>query len=403
LLSFYLISYFIEVEELLTLLARLFIKNYKSYDSPQVRGAYGVLCGVVGIVLNLLLFAGKLFAGIISGSIAVTADAFNNLSDAGSSIITAIGFKLAGQKPDLQHPFGHGRIEYISGAIVSMLIMFVGVELLKSSVEKIIHPSEVQLSTVAVIIMCASVCIKLYMAFYNNRIGKKIDSVAVKAVARDSISDCCATAAVLLSLVVTNLTGIQTDGWFGLLVAGFILFTGFKSMKDTVSPLLGQPPEKELVRKIEETVLAHPEIKGIHDLIVHDYGPGRQMISLHAEVARDADILAIHDVIDNTEKELFIKTGCQAVIHMDPITTDDARAVELKKAVAELVKKIDGRISIHDFRVVEGYTHTNIIFDVVVPFDVQKSEEELRQEVYRIIQEYDSTLNAVVEIDRAYA
>lgn len=391
------------MKDLLTLLARLFIKDYKSFDFPQVRRAYGVLCGVVGIFFNLMLFAGKLIAGIISGSIAVTADAFNNLSDAGSSIITAIGFKLAGQKPDLQHPFGHGRIEYISGTIVSLLIMVVGVELFKSSVDKIINPTDVQLSTVAIIIMCASVCIKLYMAFYNNRIGKKIDSVAVKAVAWDSISDCCATSAVLLSLVVTSLTGIKTDGWFGLLVAGFIMFTGYKSMKGTISPLLGQQPEKELVQKIEETVLAYPEIIGIHDLIVHDYGPGRQMISLHAEVSRDSDILAIHDVIDNAEKELFIKTGCQAVIHMDPITTDDARAAELKKVVTELVKRIDNRITIHDFRVVEGYTHTNVIFDAVVPYDIKKSEEELKQEVFRIVNEYDGTLNAVVEIDRAYA
>ncbi len=387
---------------MLTLLARLFIKDYKSFGSAKVRGSYGILCGLMGIFLNLLLFAGKLFVGIVSGSIAVTADAFNNLSDAGSSIITAIGFKLAGQKPDLQHPFGHGRIEYVSGTIVSMLILVVGVELFKSSVEKIITPTEVQLSAVAILIMCASVCIKLYMAFYNNRIGKKIDSVAMKAVSRDSISDCCSTLAVLLSLIVTTLTRVKTDGWFGLLVSLFVLYTGYKSTKDTISPLLGQPPEKELVQRIQETVLSYPEIVGLHDLIVHDYGPGRQMISLHAEVSRDSDIIAIHEVIDNAEKELFCKTGCQAVIHMDPISSDDGRALALKNIIGGLVKQIDTRVTIHDFRIVEGRTHTNVIFDIVVPYDVKKSESELIEEVSHIISEYDSTLNAVVEVDRAY-
>jgi cation diffusion facilitator family transporter len=391
------------VKDLLTLLARLFIKDYKSLHLSKVRGSYGILCGMVGIFLNLLLFAGKLFVGFISGSIAATADAFNNLSDAGSSIITAVGFRLAGQKPDLQHPFGHGRIEYVSGAIVSMLIMVVGVELFKSSIEKIINPTEVELSTVAIIIMCASVCIKLYMAFYNNRIGKKIDSVAMKAVARDSISDCCSTSAVLLSLIVTDLTSIKTDGWFGLLVALFVMYTGYKSMKDTISPLLGQQPDKELVEKIEKTVLSYPEIIGLHDLIVHDYGPGRQMISLHAEVSRESDITAIHEVIDNAEKELFCKTGCQAVIHMDPVSSNDGRALELKNIISELVKKIDERVTVHDFRIVEGRSHTNVIFDVVVPYEVKKSESELKKEVYQLVNGYDNTLYAVVEIDRAYA
>ena len=388
---------------LLTLFARLFIKVYQSFHLSKVRGSYGVLCGLVGIFLNLLLFASKLFVGIISGSIAATADAFNNLSDAGSSIITAVGFKLADQKPDLQHPFGHGRIEYVSGAIVSMLIMVVGVELFKSSVEKIINPAEVELSTVAIVIMCASVCIKFYMAYYNTRIGKKIDSVAMKAVARDSISDCIATTAVLLSLIVTDLTSIKTDGWFGVLVALFVMYTGYKSMKDTVSPLLGQQPDKELVQKIEETVLSYPEIIGLHDLIVHDYGPGRQMISLHAEVSRDSDIMAIHEVIDNAEKEIFCKTGCQAVIHMDPVSSNDGRALELKNIVSELVKKIDMRVTVHDFRIVEGRSHTNVIFDVVVPYDVKKNESELKKEIYQLVNGYDNTLFAVVEVDRAFA
>jgi len=386
---------------MVSLLARLFIKDYKSYESERVRQSYGVMCGVLGIFLNILLFAGKLFVGIISNSIAATADAFNNLTDAASSLITAVGFKLAGQEPDIHHPFGHGRIEYISGMIVSFIILLVGVELFLSSVRKIIEPEAVELSTVSIVIMICSVAVKLYMAYYNKNIGKKLNSPAMNAVAKDSFNDSIATVAVIVSFITAETTGINTDGWFGVFVALFIFYSGFVSIRETIGPLLGQPPEKELVEKIESMVLAHPEIVGVHDLIVHDYGPGRRMISIHAEVPLDSDILIIHDIIDNIEKELNEKLGCQAVIHMDPISTNDEKTNEIKRIVEMLVKKIDERLTIHDFRIVTGKTHTNVIFDVVVPYDLKKSNNEVKNEVVSLISEYDRTLYAVVEIDRA--
>ncbi|PKM63279.1 MAG: cation-efflux pump [Firmicutes bacterium HGW-Firmicutes-21] len=383
------------------ILAKIFIKDHS--DEASIRQRYGILCGILGIFLNLFLFLGKLFVGIISGSIAATADAFNNLSDAGSSVVTAVGFKLAGQKPDIHHPYGHGRIEYISGLIVSLIIILVGVELLKSSVEKIINPAEVKLSFISLAILTASVCVKLYMAFYNSRIGKKIQSSAMKAVSKDSLCDCVATTAVLLSMIIMDATGFNTDGWSGLLVALLIIYTGINSVRETVSPLLGQPPEPKLVQEIEQIVLSFPDIVGLHDLIVHDYGPGRRMISLHAEVPEDSDILAMHDIVDNAEKELRVKIGCQAVIHMDPISVKDERTLTTKKVVEELVKSIDKRITLHDFRMVTGRTHTNVIFDMVVPFDIKKSECALKEEAASLINEFDRTLYAVVDIDRENA
>ena len=386
---------------MITLLARVFIKDYTSCNNSGVRQQYGILCGITGIALNLVLFAAKLFVGIISGSIAATADAFNNLTDAGSSVVTAVGFKLAGQKPDTHHPYGHGRIEYIAGLIVSLIILLVGVELLKSSIKKIVSPDAVEFSYTALIILSLSVCVKLYMAFYNRNVGKKIESVAMRAVAKDSLADCAATAAVLLSMLLSRAAGINIDGWSGLLVSLLIIYTGITAARETVSPLLGQPPEPELVREIEEIVRSFPEVEDIHDLIVHDYGPGRRMISLHAEVPEDADILEIHDIIDNIEKALFAKTGCQTVIHMDPVSVSDERTLSLKKTVEELVRHIDVRITLHDFRMVSGRSHTNVIFDMVVPFDIKTGDRELKTQAYELIHKYDRTLYAVVEIDRA--
>ncbi len=387
---------------MITLLARLFIKDYTNHSDNTVRQKYGILCGIVGIFFNLVLFAAKLFAGIISGSIAATADAFNNLSDAGSSVVTAVGFKLAGQKPDSEHPYGHGRIEYISGLIVSLIIMLVGVELLKSSVQKIITPEPVRLSVITLVILSASVGIKLYMTFYNRKLGKRLRSEAIRAAARDSLCDSIATTAVLLSVIFTHTVGINTDGWFGLLVALLIIYTGFKSVRDTVSPLLGQPPEPFLVNQIEQIVLSNPEIIGLHDLIVHDYGPGRRMISLHAEVPEDSDMITIHDLIDNIEKELRDKTACQAVIHMDPVSVADEKTLTTKAVVEELIRRIDDRITLHDFRMVQGRTHTNVIFDMVVPYDIKRSEASLKSEAAKLISRYDDTLYAVVEIDREF-
>lgn len=313
------------------LLSKIFIKNRDDLKNPAVRRAYGILSGTLGIVLNILLFAGKLTAGLISGSVAIVADALNNLSDAGSSVITLIGFRMAGQKPDKGHPFGHGRIEYISGLIVSMLIILMGFELGKSSVEKIISPGETEFSVVAAVILAVSVLVKLYMCCYNGKVGKKISSPAMKATATDSLGDCISTMVVLICMFITKFTSFDLDGICGAAVALFIFISGLRAAKETINPLLGVPPTDEFVDEIGETVMSHKGVLGFHDLIVHDYGPGRRMISLHAEVPADEDLLKTHDMIDNIEKELSAKLGCDAVIHMDPIETDDKITMEARE------------------------------------------------------------------------
>ncbi len=387
---------------MLSLLARLWIKDAGNTESPAVRQAYGMLCGGLGIVLNLLLFGGKLFAGLLSGSVAILADAFNNLSDAGSSLVTLIGFRLAGQKPDIQHPFGHGRLEYISGLIVSMAILIMGFELAKSSAEKIFSPSDVTFSLLTAVILAVSVLVKLYMFLYNRSVGRKIESAAMHAAASDSLSDALATTVVLLSMLVSHFFRLRIDGWCGLLVSVFICISGIKSVKETISPLLGQPADPDYVKKIRDIVMAHPGILGIHDLIVHDYGPGRAMVSLHAEVSDRADLLETHDMIDNAEQELRDKLGCDAVIHMDPVATDDALTLETRKKISELVKIIDESVTIHDFRMVVGPTHTNLIFDIVIPFGFRLSDKQVLEDVSRIVTTLDENYRAVVRIDKSY-
>ena len=387
---------------MIRLLARWLIPDRENVTSPAVRRAYGTLCGVVGIVLNILLFAGKLFAGQLSGSIAVTADAFNNLSDAGSSAVTLLGFRLAGRKPDTEHPFGHGRVEYISGLAVAGLILLMGVELAKSSVAKILHPEEVTFSLLALGILAASVGVKLYMWGYNRSVGRRIRSAAMEATAMDSLSDAASTAAVLLAMLVGKWTGLAVDGYVGLLVALFILFSAYKAARETLSPLLGQAPDPELVQEIRDIVAAHSAVQGIHDLVVHDYGPGRCMISLHAEVPAHGDIAELHDVIDNIERELAEKLHCQAVIHMDPIVTDDAAVAALRRRVAEAVKQVDPRMTIHDFRMVRGATHSNLIFDAVLPFSAEKTPEQAAQEIRQLVREMDGSYFAAVTVERSY-
>lgn len=384
----------------ITLLARLFIKHQES--EAQTRRAYGVLCGAVGICLNVLLFAGKFFAGLLSGSIAITADAFNNLSDAGSSFITLLGFYLAGQKPDAGHPFGHGRLEYLSGLVVSLLILLMGVELGKSSISKILHPEPVDSGALVIAILCASIAVKLYMFLYNRHLGRKLGSPAMEATALDSLSDSLATSAVLLATLVGRFTNLMIDGWCGLLVTAFILWSGISAAKETLDPLLGMPPTAELVEQIRKLVMSHKAIIGIHDLIVHDYGPGRMMISLHAEVSASEDVLALHDEIDNVENELREKLGCEAVIHMDPIVTDDGITEETRERVAALVHCIDDSISIHDFRMVKGPTHTNVIFDAVVPFGFRLSDEEVAKKIRTAVRALDGNYYAVVKVERSY-
>ncbi len=375
---------------MIRVLAGFFIKNREDYKDTKVREAYGVLCGAVGIALNLLLFAIKFFAGTISGSIAVTADAFNNLSDAGSSLVTMIGFKLAGQKPDPEHPFGHGRMEYLSGLAVSILILLMGVELLKSSFAKIITPEIPESSTVVIVILVISIAVKLYMGLYNRSYAKRIDSAAMDATSKDSFSDSVSTAVVLIAIIVGMYFGIAIDGWCGLIVAILIIKTGIDSVKDTVGPLLGQPADSEFVDQISAIVKEHDIVLGIHDLVVHDYGPGRVMISLHAEVPYKEDIMVIHDEIDIIEAELRMKLNCEAVIHMDPVVTDDEEINTTKEKVAELIKAIDPILQFHDFRMVKGPTHTNLIFDVVAPFKYRLNDEELKKMVATKIYEYNN-------------
>ena len=384
---------------MITILSNIFIKNKEDSASRKI---YGTLCSIVGIFLNVCLFAGKYFAGIISGSVAITADAFNNLSDAGSSFITLVGFLFAGKEPDPDHPFGHGRFEYISGFVVSLAILLMGFELLKSSIGKILHPQAVDTSTLAMGILLVSIAVKLYMAFYNHTVGKKIDSAAMEATAADSLSDSVATAVVFIAMLVMRFAGINIDGICGVLVALFILYAGISAAKDTLNPLLGLAPDKEFVQQIEEIVTAHEEVTGMHDLVVHDYGPGRCMISLHAEVPGDKNIFDLHDAIDRIERELHEKLGCEAVIHMDPVETNNAEITRMKEIVAKTVKQIDPKISIHDFRMVSGPTHTNLIFDAVVPFELRMSKEEVQQNIEHLVEELDGNYFAVVQIDQSY-
>ncbi|WP_293009806.1 MULTISPECIES: cation diffusion facilitator family transporter [unclassified Oscillibacter] len=387
---------------MIRLLAKIFIKDRDGTDAPSVRTAYGVLCGAVGIFLNILLFTGKLFAGSVSGSIAVTADAFNNLSDAGSSVITLTGFRLGGHRPDSEHPFGHGRIEYISGLLVSMLIILMGFELARTSLEKILRPVPVEFSWQSVVILVASIFVKLYMYRYNRTVGERIGSTAMHAAAIDSLSDSTATAAVLLATLAGRFTDANIDGWCGILVALFIVWSGLSSARDTLDPLLGQPPSAEFVKNIRNIVTNHPGILGVHDLIVHDYGPGRCMISLHAEVPANEDVLVLHDEIDNIERELKRTLGCETVIHMDPIVTDDGVTKETRRRVEALVDCIDEEISIHDFRMVTGPTHTNLIFDAAVPFKFRLTDEEVRTKICAAVRALDGDYFAVVNVERSY-
>lgn len=385
---------------MITCLAKFWIRESDSEEKK--RRVYGTLGAVVGIFLNICLFAGKYLAGFLSGSIAIMADAFNNLSDAGSSFISLIGFVFSGKKPDLDHPFGHGRIEYLAGLGVSFLILLMGVELAKNSVQKILHPVSVQISTLSIAVLSASILVKLYMAYYNHAIEKKIRSATMAATATDSLSDAAATTVVLLAMLFLAVTGINIDGYCGILVAVFILAAGIGAAKETVSPLLGQAPDPEFVKEIKELVMQHEEVLGIHDMAVHDYGPGRVMVSLHAEVSGDGNIYELHDLIDRIERELKEKLHCETVIHMDPIDVGNVKTVEMKEEMVKLVKAIDERLTIHDFRMVTGTTHHNMIFDVVIPADFKLSQEELKDIIQKKVWEKWPDYYVVIDVDTAY-
>ena len=385
---------------MITLLSHFFLKNT---EEGEKRKGYGTLCCIVGIFLNILLFLFKYIAGVLSSSVAITADAFNNLSDAFSSFISLIGFLFSGKKPDLEHPFGHGRFEYIAGLLISLAILLMGVELLKSSISKILHPEPIESSILIFVILLLSILVKLYMAFYNQKIGNSIQSAAMKATATDSFSDAIATFFVLISTIIAHFTSLQIDGISGVLVSLFILYAGISAARETIDPLLGLAPDIDFVKQIKDIVLSHTMVEGIHDLVVHDYGPGRCMISLHAEVPGNQNIFHLHDEIDCIERELKDKLQCEAVIHMDPIETDNEEINRMKELVLEKVLQISPKLSIHDFRMVSGPTHTNLIFDIVIPFDENLTEDEVVEKVTAFIKEIDESYYPVIQIDYEYS
>lgn len=383
-------------------LIRLFVRNSDDPTNSQVRESYGKLAGVVGIASNLLLFLLKLFVGVFTGSIAIMADAMNNLSDCASSVITLVGFKLAGMPADEQHPYGHARIEYISGLVVSFLILLIGFEFFISSVRKILHPEPVAFGLNVVVILLISIAVKLWQGLFNRKIGARIDSAALKATATDSINDVVTTTAVLLGAVLAHFTALNLDGWMGMLVAVFILVSGFQLVNETVSPLLGMPPSDTLVRQIEEKIFSYDSVLGLHDLIVHNYGPGRRFASVHVEVPASQDILASHDIIDNIERDFKLEMNIDLVIHLDPIITDDERLSGYRSYIEAAVQEIDPVLSIHDFRMVEGKTHTNLIFDIVVPPRFHLNDSALRELVGRKASQLDGTCYCVITVDRSY-
>lgn len=384
-----------------TILQKLIPEQTPAGDRAA-RQRCGVLSGVVGIVLNLLLFAGKLTAGLLAGAISVTADAFNNLSDAASSVVTLVGFRLAGQKADAEHPFGHGRMEYLAGLVVSLLILLVGVELGKSSVEKILHPEETALSLLTAVILLVSVAVKLWMGWFNGALAKRIRSEALRATATDCRSDAVATGAVLVGLVLSQAFRLPLDGWVGVLVALLILKAGLESAKATLDPLLGQPPQPEEVQAIESFILRFEPIQGIHDLVIHDYGPGRRMMSVHAEVPDNADLMTVHDVIDHVERELKREFSMEAVIHMDPVQTGNPLVERLRDVAAEQARLVHPALTIHDFRITAGPRITNLIFDVVVPYEVEMDDRTVKEALAARLTALDPSYRAVIEVDRSY-
>jgi cation diffusion facilitator family transporter len=380
------------------LLIRAFIRNPESTSDPAVRRRYGNFAGIVGIVTNLVLFVMKIIVGTMSGSIAITADAVNNLSDSGSSIVTLVGFKISGKPADSGHPFGHGRMEYIAGLIVSFIIVIIGYQLVVSSVQKIVRPQEAAYNIYVIAVLAVSIVIKVWQCLFYRKIGKKIDSLTLLATSSDSRNDVLATASVLIAAAVTMLTGFNLDGYMGAAVGLFIIISGMKLTFETISPLLGAAPKKELVEDIRRRVLSYDKIIGIHDLSVHSYGQCDCYASLHCEVPAEQDVMVSHDVIDNIERD-FLKEGIHLVIHLDPVVTGDERTNELKARVEALVKRVSPRIGIHDFRAVWSLTHTNLIFDVAVPYQFEWSDQELVLILTERISELDPAYNAVITVD----
>ena len=384
-------------------LIRKFIKNYENVQDTEVRGAYGKFSGAVGIVCNGVLCVGKMLAGLISGSVSITADAVNNLSDASSSVISLLGFKLAGRPADREHPYGHGRYEYLSGLMVALLIMVIGVELLKSSVDKILNPAPVEFSWLSMGVLIFSILLKTWMMFFNNKMGRKINSGTLFATAADSRNDVITTSAVLVAALISKYTSLELDGYMGAAVALFILYSGFGLVRDTLDPILGRAPEPETVEAIRKKIMSYDGVLGTHDLMVHDYGPGRQFASVHVEMAAETDAIESHDIIDNIERDFMKNDGINMLVHYDPISTRDSETGEMRVWISEHRKSIDKRLTILDLRLVKGRTHTNVIFDCVAPLDLKIDEDELKDRIGAIIADSYPNYYSVITVDRSYA
>ncbi|MCQ2429404.1 MAG: cation diffusion facilitator family transporter [Clostridia bacterium] len=382
------------------LLCRLFVRNHEHTSDPAVRRSYGTMVSVVGIVLNLLLAAGKLTVGLLFGAIAIQADAVNNLSDAGSQIISLVSFRIAAKPADRDHPFGHARIEYVASMIVSFAVLLVGWELLSGSIDKLLHPTETVFSWLSAIVLGVSVLVKLWLCLFNRRVAARIDSSVMRATSADSLSDAIATTAVLIASLIFRFTGFDIDAYMGVVVALLILWAGVKILNETKNSILGEGPSDEIVNDIRTVVGRYPDALGIHDLWVHNYGPGRIMASLHIEVDGGADMFRSHDMIDCIERQLRVEYGIEATVHMDPIVVNDPVLDALRGETEVLVRSIDERILIHDFRMVPGETHTNLIFDMAVPFEVKTSDEELRRIVGQRMADAHPGLFTVITVDR---
>ena len=383
-------------------LVRHFVKGYEYKDDPKVRTAYGQFAGIDGIICNILLCAAKGLIGFLAGSVSIIADALNNLSDAASNVISLLGFKLASKPADPEHPYGHGRYEYLSGLAVAVIIVVIGVELIQSSLDKVLNPTPTEFNTVVAVILILSILVKLWMAVFNRTIGKRISSTTLEATAVDSRNDVIATAVVLVCAIISSQTGIDLDGWVGIAVGIFIVYSGIQLMRETVSPLLGKAAEPEVVAHIQKKIMSYPGVLGTHDLMVHDYGPGRQFASAHVEMAAEADPMESHDLIDNIEQDFKNDEGLIVTLHYDPIVTDDPEVKDLRNQINELVKSINPQLSIHDLRTVPGPTHTNVIFDCVKPADFELDDDELKQRISNLVTVKHPEAICKITIDQSY-
>lgn len=384
------------------LIIRRFVQDWQNTHKARVRERYGFVAGATGVATNLFLFALKMTMGLLSGSIAIVADAVNNLSDSASSLVTLIAFRMSGKPADAEHPYGHARMEHVSGLVVSLTILFLGLQLGKSSLDKILHPQPATYDAVVVAALVAAILVKVWQAAFYRNIGRRIDSLTLVATAADSRNDVLATSAVLLAALADLLFDIHLDGWMGLAVAGFISWSGIRLIRDTIHPLLGSAPTRETIRRISEKILSYEGIIGLHDLIVHSYGASETYASAHCELPAEQDIMVSHDIIDTIERDFLREEGIHLVIHLDPVVTNDPVALELKAAVRRMIDGISPEIGMHDFRIVQGIRHVNLIFDIIVPYDYAHTDEELKAMIADRVSERESSWYAVITVDHAY-